>query len=68
MRNYYYDKNDVAEFVRDRLTGSVPGSVLTMTITPGQSAGFYVHIVTDESSEDIELQTAKFFSETQVNT
>lgn len=45
-----------------------PGSAWIMTITREKSGVCYVQTVTEESSEDTELQTAKFFSETQVNT
>nr|WP_244567708.1 hypothetical protein [Bradyrhizobium erythrophlei] len=67
MRKYFYDKWDAAAFVNDHIKNLGPTLLLTMTITLEKSGGCYVSIATDESSEDTELQRAKFFSDTQLS-
>lgn len=67
MTIFFDNKERLAAFVVDQLQYSKPGSPLTTIITPVKSVGYYVSIVTGESSEDTELQMAKFFSDTQVN-
>ena len=68
MTRYFDFKGDAAVFVSDWLLRSKLGSQLTMTIIPGKSEGCYVISAIEGSSEDTDLQTAKFFSQTQVNT
>lgn len=67
-KNYFADSKALAEFVIDMPTNSKPDWPWIMTITPVLSGGFYALIATDASLDDTELQTAKFFSTTQVNT
>lgn len=68
MTHYFDYKTGAVEFAKGWLNTLRPGLQLTMTITPGKLGGYYVSTVTAELSDDTELQTAKFFSDTQVNT
>jgi len=68
MQLNFSNKKAVVEYVSDLLDVFGPDWPLTMTITRGKSGAYSAHIVTDTSWEDTEHQTARFFSETQVNT
>jgi hypothetical protein len=59
---------NVAQYVNDQLQYLDEGSPLTMTISREKSGELCVTIATGSLSDDTALQTAKFFSETQVNT
>lgn len=67
-KSYFQDSKDAAEFVADRIQYFVQGSPLTMTISRDRSGACYVLSAIEELLEDTALQTARFFSETQVNT
>jgi hypothetical protein len=68
MKTFFKSKRDVVEYVNAKLLRLEQDSALTMTITRESYEDFSVIFVTEELSEDTELQRAKFFSETQVNT
>lgn len=68
MNLYFSNRTAVAAYVADQLTILKRNLPLIMTITLGKSEDFSVSIATVASLEDTELQTAKFFSDTQVNT
>lgn len=68
MKTYIENKTRLAEYVKGTVLFSELDSPLTMTITPESYGAYSVLTVTDESSDDIGIQTAKFFSDTQVNT
>lgn len=65
---YLRNKEEVVQYVDALLTSLRPASQSIMTITAGRSVGYSVSTVTDGSSDDTDLQTAKFYSDTQVNT
>jgi len=50
-------KEIVAVFVEESLNSLKPNSALTMTIALVKSEGFYVTSVTDELSDDTEMQS-----------
>lgn len=68
MMKYFRNKTDVVAYVGGMLPHLDKSSAWTMTIKQVRSGDYSVQTAIDESSEDIELQRAKFFSETQVNT
>lgn len=68
MLTYYGDKTGVVQSAKNLLDNLASGSQLTMTIIPERSEDAYVLHATIESWEDTELLTAKFYSQTQVNT
>jgi hypothetical protein len=68
MKLVFEDKTNAAEFVND-LTKTFPDVSVWITITEqGKYEVSFAPSATDGSSEDTDLLTAKFFSETQVNT
>jgi hypothetical protein len=67
--NYSYEnRKELVACVGDLLLSLPKDLPLTMTITLEKLGDCSVQIVTDTSSEDTDYQTARFFSETQVNT
>jgi hypothetical protein len=68
MIRYFSNSKDAAAYVADQLPHLKPDSQWTMTITRTKSEVLCVHHAIVSSSEDIELQRAKFFSDTQLNT
>lgn len=68
MSFFCKNKAAVVEHVNDRLEVLSLDWPSTMTITPVKSGGYSVLTAIDMSSDDIELQRAKFYSETQVTT
>ena len=66
--SYFETRTRAAEYVKGTVLFSKLDLPLIMTITPESFGGCSVSIATGVSSEDIELQRAKFFSETQVST
>lgn len=45
-------KGDVVRYASDQLTGSLVNSPWTMTIIPGKSVGYFVHIATGTASDE----------------
>lgn len=58
MREFFHFKMDVATSVEDIIRNSKQNSVLIITIKPVKSGGYFVTIVTDESSEDTPTETS----------
>ncbi len=54
MKVYFKDKAELVQYVDARLSTLEKGSVLTMTIIPGQFADFSASIVTGTSSASTE--------------
>jgi hypothetical protein len=65
---YLDGRENAVQYVSDLLQAFPENSVSITTTSPGKYVVYSAPIVTDMSSEDIALQMAKFFSETQVNT
>jgi hypothetical protein len=63
-----YGRESVARYVKEHLSNLRRGSRLITTIQQVRSEVYSVSCATDMSWENTELQQAKFFSETQVNT
>jgi len=60
---FLFNKGELVQFVRDRLTGLMLTSPLTMTIVPGKSAGYFVYIATDTELEGIAEIMQEFSSQ-----
>jgi hypothetical protein len=52
MKIYFKNREELVQYVSDRLQSLRQGSVLTMTIIPGQFEDFSARIVTEELSVD----------------
>lgn len=61
MRASLKNKTDVVQFVSDELDRLNNDSALTMTISLGSSGAYFVHTVTDASSEDIVTLLGQFY-------